>query len=141
MLLIFRHDRIDIRQLPYLMPNRLGIDARQILATLSTLRGNTRNDILTLIRGNEWTFVFIVTGLTAAFAFGFAIGVRRLVVWMGGRWRLRRVIGSDVGISFEFRESSGQLGDLGVQLADLLGLPTNERAHIGGQSGQQFVRE
>ena len=65
MQLIFGNDRLDRRQLPDLMPQRLRIGAGETLTAVSTGLRPTRDDVLALVAGNEFTFVLGVTGLAA----------------------------------------------------------------------------
>ena len=91
--LIFGDDRLDLGKFPDLMAKRLGIDAGERFAAAAALARNDRDDSGTLFGGDQRTVVFVVSRLTAAFAFRLDLGRRRLVVRMRGRGGLRRIGG------------------------------------------------
>jgi hypothetical protein len=47
MQLVFRHQRLDFRNLPDLVPQRLRVDARQRFATSAAIVGHAGDDLLT----------------------------------------------------------------------------------------------
>ena len=55
MLLILDDDWLDQRQIPDLVPDRLGVCPFQDVTTSSAMIGNASNDIVALFRGNELT--------------------------------------------------------------------------------------
>ena len=98
MTLILRDDRLRLRQLPHLMPQRLGVVAPQRRAAPATLRRLERHDLVALLDGNQWPLVLGMPLLPAAFSFlrrtrlrGRFIRPRRFRMRMLGTRRQRRI--------------------------------------------------
>jgi hypothetical protein len=73
MLLILGDNRLDFRQFPDLMAEWIGIGTSQGLATTPTFARHARDDLSTLVRRNQGTFVFVVAWLAAAGALRFGL--------------------------------------------------------------------
>ena len=136
---IFGDDGLDLGKFPDLMAKGFGIGPRESFAALAALVGNDLDDLGTLLRRNERTFVLVVPRLAAAFAFRCALARllgKRLVVRMCGRRRHRRIRGSlplkplqSSELVFEFRDASGQPNDR-------IGLRTQQRQHRRRRRGK-----
>ena len=64
--LILSHVRLDLGQFPHLMPQRLRVAARQLLAATPTFGGLQRLDVVALLRGNQRPLMFRMAQLAAA---------------------------------------------------------------------------
>ena len=95
MQLVLRHVRLDLGQLPHLMPQRLRVAARKVVAATPTFGGLARLNVVALLGGNQGPLVFLVTGLPATFLLRLAFPRLRACVRMlgagGQRGILRRL--------------------------------------------------
>ena len=90
--LVFGHMRLDLGQFPHLMPQRLGVVARELRATTSAFGRFEWLHVVALVGGNQRSFVFLVAGLPAAFFLRLAFRRLRLGVRMLRAGRQRGVL-------------------------------------------------
>ena len=112
MALVFGHQRLDLGQFPYLMPQRFRVAARKLLATSSAFGRFERLHVGALMGWNQWSFVFFVAGLPTTFLLRFTF--RRLGpgVRMLRAGRQRRVLGRFAFLPpFQFLDPRLQFGN------------------------------
>lgn len=66
MLLVFGNERLDVRQFPDLLAERLGIGALEGFAATSAGARHARHALLALRAGKQGSCVFVMAWLTAA---------------------------------------------------------------------------
>ncbi|QDU59442.1 hypothetical protein Pan216_02700 [Planctomycetes bacterium Pan216] len=134
---VLRDHRLDFREFPHLMPQRIGVLSRQRrVATPAGLR-QQRHDFLAFLGGNQRTFVFLMTWLATTLPLrsrrlARCLGMR--VLTAGRQRRVPRVLGRSKCF-FQFRDSQQQRLDEGTHLRRHLGrefrrylrLPCHER--------------
>lgn len=87
-LLIFPDDRLDVREFPDLMADRLRIGSLQESAATPALGRHAGNDVCALSRRDQRPFVLRMPRLAATLAPRLGLGPRRLAVRVRGRGRL-----------------------------------------------------
>lgn len=108
MALIFPDNRLNGRQIPDLMSNRLAVSSVKRLATSATMIRETVNDLAALLDRDQRSDIALVPFLSALFAFFL---VRRLLalgfgVRMLRAWGERRISGrKSFNFLFEFANS------------------------------------
>jgi hypothetical protein len=117
--LVFRHVGLDFGQFPHLMPQRLGIDARQFPAAATTFGRFQRMHFVAFIDGKQRPFVLCMPRLTAPFALRFRLLRRRLGVWMLRAGRQRGVLRRFVEPRFQFFKLCQQRADYRLRLRRL----------------------
>ena len=90
--LVLDHKWRDLGQFPYLMPQRLRVAARELLFATPTFGRQQQHDVFALIDRNQWSVVFLVAGLAAAFPLRFTFLRLRPSVRMLRTGRQRRVL-------------------------------------------------
>jgi hypothetical protein len=119
MLLILGDDRLDLGEFPNLMTDGFEISPVERFPAASTRCWYTGDDRVAVFDGNEGSFVFGVTGLTAVRPLGLGFGSNGLGVRVFGGRRFGGVCGVFADFGFEFSDTC-------VETFDLSGLPLNE---------------
>ena len=132
MALVFGHQRLDLGQFPYLMPQRLRVAARELRPTTSAFGRFERLHVVALVGWNQRSFVFLMAGLPATFLLRFSFrrlrpGVRML---RAGRQRgvLRRLA---FRLPFQLLDPRFQFRDFRQQRA-------NDRLGFGRLASNDF---
>ena len=93
MLLILRHERLDLGKFPDRMTNWFGVTSRQWRAALTTGVGLKRNDLVALFRRNQFSLVLLMSFLPAAFSLlAISLGTLQFGMRMLRARRLRGVL-------------------------------------------------
>ena len=107
MTLILGDVRLDLRQFPDLMPQRLGVAARQFLAAAAALSRLERPTSLQSLGGHQGPLVLGMTGLAAPFLLGLGCrGGAGLACGCCAAGRQRGVLRRLVQAGFQFRPSA-----------------------------------
>ncbi len=117
--LVFGDGRPDLRQLPDLMAEGLGVGSGQGPAAATAGRRHTRHDLAALFDGDQRPLVFGVPGLSPGRPPRLGPRPRRLGVRVLGRRRFGRVGRVFAELRFEFGDARLKLLDIGVQLFDV----------------------
>ena len=119
MKLIFRHEGSDLRHLPDLMPQRLGVISCQSVTTAATGRRLERHHLAAFLGGDQGPFVLGMTGLAASFLPGRLSRRRGLGMRVLRTGRQRRILRGLVESRFQFLDPRDQQPDNGLRLRRL----------------------
>ena len=147
--LIFDHQRLDLRQVPDLVPQRRRILSRQFVSATATRGGPAGHHVLAFATGDQRPLVFGVprlaaTGLLRTLPGGpLGLGVRMFRTGRQGR------IAGRFPRAGQFRFQRGHLRveplDLGLQVRDLPRIMVDhrlqQRPELGRQAGQLLRRD
>ena len=120
--LVFGHQRLDLRQFPDLMSQRLGVVAAELRAATAAFGRFEPLHVVAVFSRNQWTFVFVVAWLPATFLLGFSFrrlrpGVRMLAAWRqrGVLWGISSVFEPFDPIEQCLDEGPNRRGHLGIK--------------------------
>ena len=115
--LVLGHVRLDLGQLPHLMPQGFGIAAGEFLAAAATCGRLERLHVVAVLGGQQRTLMFLVPRLSAALLLRFTLGQGRFGMGMHAAGRQRGVLGR-FSPAFQLLDACLQLGNLRQQQAD-----------------------
>ena len=120
--LILAHVRLDLGQFPHLMPQRLRVTTRQLLAAAPTFAGLKRLYVVALFGGNQRPLMFRMARLPAASLFRLPLLPPRLCVRMLRARRQRGVLRRRSHPRFERRDPIQKLHYEGAHRRRHLGI-------------------
>jgi len=132
--LILGYDWLDLGQFPHLMPQRLGIAAREFVAAAPAFGRLENLNVVAIATGQQRPLVFLVARLAAAPILRLRLAHRRFGMWVLARRRQR-------GVSRRLAKACFQGSDLGCQFLDPHQQQPYSRLRLGRLTRDQFFRD